>query len=80
MVTTTLKNSEGLWRSIENKWLNLYFNRETEKGVSINKEVTSNDEWLAEAWMETDYTTLNPNDFQQVLNEYLGYLVANGKL
>lgn len=75
-----MEREEGLWRSIENKWLNLYFNRETEKGVSINKEVTSNDEWLAEAWMETDYTTLNPNDFQQVLNEYLGYLVANGKL
>lgn len=75
-----MEREEGLWRSIENKWLNLYFNRKTEKGVSINKEVTSNDEWLAEAWMETDYTTLNPNDFQQVLNEYLGYLVANGKL
>lgn len=75
-----MEREEGLWRSIENKWLNLYFNRETEKGVSINKEVTSSDEWLAEAWMETDYTTLNPNDFQQVLNEYLGYLVANGKL
>lgn len=75
-----MEREDGLWRSIEKKWLDLYFNRETEKGVSITKEVTSSDEWLAEAWMETDYSKLNSDDFQKVLNEYLGYLVANGKL
>ena len=42
--------------------------------------MTADDEWLAEAYMETDYSTLNKSDFQEVLNEYLGYLMANGRL
>lgn len=75
-----MEKSDGLWRNIEKKWLNLYFNRKSEKGISITKKVTSNDEWLAEAYMEVDYNKLNQDDFQKVLNEYLGYLVSSGRL
>ena len=75
-----MEKSDGLWRKIEKKWLNLYFNRKSEKGISITKKVTSNDEWLAEAYMEIDYNKLNQDDFQKVLNEYLGYLVSSGRL
>ncbi len=75
-----MEKSDGLWRKIEKKWLNLYFNRKSEKGISITKKVTSNDEWLAEAYMEVDYNKLNQDDFQKVLNEYLGYLVSSGRL
>ena len=46
--------------------------------MSINKEVTAKDEWLAEAYMKTDYSTLNESDFQNVLNQYIGYLMSNG--
>ena len=67
-------------KKIEEKWLDLYRNRKDEIGISINKQVTADDEWLAEAYMETDYSTLNKSDFQEVLNEYLGYLMANGRL
>ena len=44
------------------------------------KKVTWEDEWLAEAYMDTDYSKLNADDFQKVLNEYLGYLISNGRL
>lgn len=40
--------------------------------------VTGNDEWLCEAYMETDYTTLTDVDFQQTVNDYLAYLVKAG--
>lgn len=75
-----MEKEDGLWQKIEEKWLNLYFNRKTEKSFSVTKKVTANDEWLAEAYMETDYNKLNAEDFQKVINEYLGYLVANGRL
>lgn len=69
---------ENAWKEIEKKWLDLYFNKKDEIGMSINKEVTAKDEWLAEAYMETDYSTLNESDFQNVLNQYIGYLMSNG--
>ncbi|WP_325066082.1 hypothetical protein [Enterococcus sp. E5-162] len=39
------------------------------------QKVSYDDEWLAEAYMETDYTNLNDSDFQQTINEYLSYLI-----
>ena len=44
------------------------------------QRVTWKDEWLAEAYMETDYSTLTDNDFQKVLNDYLSYLVKEGAI
>ena len=41
-------------------------------------KVLYKDEWLAEAYKETDYSTLTDNDFQKVLNDYLSYLVKEG--
>lgn len=42
--------------------------------------VTGKDEWLAEAYMETDYSTLSESDFQQTINDYLAYLVKEGRV
>ena len=74
------QNGLGVWANIETEWLDLYRNRKSVNGMSIIKQVSFDDEWLAEAYMETDYTTLNQQDFQKVLNQYLGYLISNGRL
>lgn len=68
-----------LWHDIENEWLELYWNRTVKTGLSVVKHVSYEDEWLAEAYMETDYSKLNPKDFQHVLNQYRAYLVSIGK-
>lgn len=73
-------NGVGVWKDIQNEWLHLYRNRITKKGLSVTKKVTEKDEWLSEAYMETDYSKLNQDDFQKVLNGYLGYLIGNGRL
>ena len=39
------------------------------------KKVTAEDEWLAEAYMETDYNNLSESDFQQTINEFLSYMI-----
>lgn len=75
-----VEKEEGLWKSIEKKWLDLYTNRKTEIGYSVTKKVTAEDEWLAEAYMDTDYSKLKEEDFQKVLNQYLGYLMSNGRM
>lgn len=74
-----MEKEDGLWQKIETQWLNLYFKKQKQIGLSVLKEVSHTDEWLAEAYMETDYSTLNEDDFQKVLNGYIGYLISNGK-
>ena len=75
-----VEKEDGLWKEIEKKWLDLYINRKTEVGYSVTKQVNASDEWLAESYMDTDYSKLKEEDFQTVLNQYLGYLISNGRM
>ncbi|KZE73920.1 type I restriction endonuclease subunit M [Paenibacillus jamilae] len=79
-IEKTDEEGKGVWESIERVWLNLYRTRITKNGISISRKVCADDEWLAEAHMETDYSNLNQEDFQKVLNQYLGYLISSGRL
>ncbi len=66
------------WENIKTHWLGLYVNNDDEVGFSKTKKVTADDEWCAEAYMETDYSILNENDFQNVLKKYIAFDVLNG--
>ena len=76
--TDAAENS--LWVKTEQLWLDLYKNKREVPGLSVMHKVTWKDEWLAEAYMETDYSTLVEDDFQKVLNDYLSYLVKEGNV
>lgn len=68
------------WAEIEKKWVTLYRNRDIEDGLTARKCITWQDEWLCEAYMETDYSKLTVDDFQQTVNNYLAYLVKTGSI
>ncbi len=68
------------WDQIEKEWLDLYENKIVVDGKSAVQCVTANDEWLCEAYMKTDYSTLTQKDFQQTVNDYLAYLIKNGEI
>ena len=70
----------GKWKSIEKEWLQLYKYRDVKDGLSARHCVTYEDEWLCEAYMQTDYTKLTQEDFQQTVNDYLAYLVKCGEV
>lgn len=74
------RDGNSIWKKIEKEWLNLYINKEVKEGLSALECVDGNSEWLCEAYMETDYTTLTEDDFQNTVNKYLGYLVKEGKV
>lgn len=75
-----VEKEDNAWKNIEEKWLNLYRNRETKIGYSVTKQVTAEDEWLAEAYMETDFSKLETKNFQETINNYLSYLVKKGEI
>lgn len=74
-----IERRDGLWSEIEKHWFDLYFRRTAEKGFSAVRKVTADDEWLAEAYMETDYSSLSERDFEQVIRDYYAYLIKNGR-
>lgn len=70
-VEKTDSKGNSLWVKTKELWLDLYKNKREVAGLSVMHRVTWKDEWLAEAYMETDYTTLTQADFQQTINDYL---------
>ena len=66
------------WLNIEKEWLSLYENRLEKPGLSAKKRVSYNDEWLCEAYMETDYSKLTEIDFEKSIKCFLAYKVKAG--
>ena len=71
-------SDNSIWKSIEKEWIKLFKNRTIKPGLSSVKHVSGDDEWLCEAYMETDYSKLANEDFQRTLNNYLSFLVKEG--
>ena len=61
------------WDSTKTKWLNAYFNKENKEGLSVTESLTYEDEWCAEAYMKTDYSSLNKEDFEKSLKKYVAF-------
>lgn len=61
----------GKWQSIKNDWIYNYRNKKEIKGQSIKKIVSADDEWCAEAYMETDYSLLKREDFESEIKKYV---------
>lgn len=65
------------WANIEKEWLYLYTHKMSKVGLSIVKHVTAEDEWCAEAYMETDYSNLCEDNFINTLRDYAAFLIQN---
>lgn len=74
------ENNNSKWKVIEEEWLNLYNNKKSIDGKSAMATVDGKSEWLCEAYMKTDYSKLSEEDFQKTLNNYLAYLMKEGKI
>lgn len=61
----------GKWEAIKEKWVSNFRNGKEEPGISVRQVVSAKDEWCAEAYMETDYTTLDQVDFLKSIKEYV---------
>jgi type I restriction-modification system DNA methylase subunit len=68
----------GKWESIKNEWLELYRNNDVKPGLTARKSVKHSDEWLAEAYLETDYSNLTVDDFVKVIKDYALFSLSVG--
>lgn len=65
------------WGEIKEEWLRIYRNRKEIVGKSVMHHVDAKEEWCAEAYMETDYNSLNEYDFINDLCKYSTFLIRN---
>lgn len=70
-------DSKEKWSINREKWINSYRNKEVIPGHSVMMEVCAEDEWCAEAYMETDYSQLNESDFVNVIKDYVAFQFLN---
>lgn len=71
-------DAKNRYTEIKNHWLYSYHNEDQIPGLSVRHEVSAEDEWCAEAYMETDYSTLSELDFIRKMRNYAAYLVQYG--
>ena len=67
----------GRWDAIREKWIRAYMNKENLAGLSVNRVVKPEDEWCAEAYMETDYSVISDDIFIQEVKKYVAFKVQN---
>jgi hypothetical protein len=58
---------------IKNYWVFNYINKKTISGFSTAKTVKVEEEWCAEAYMETNYNVLDDDSFNDTIMRYLGF-------
>ncbi|CDG33930.1 hypothetical protein SACS_1192 [Parasaccharibacter apium] len=58
------------WQDIKRKWVDSYINNEVHAGEAATAYVTDRDEWVAEAYLQTDYSKITKNDFEKVVRDY----------
>lgn len=66
------------WPRIRDHWVVSYRNRDDIPGECVKQHVTHEDEWCAEAYMETDYSTVTKEIFGDVVKEYMLFKLKNG--
>lgn len=65
------------WPETRDHWVEMYRNREVSPGEAVMQRVDAGDEWVAEAYMETDYSRLGRLDFERVLFDYALFTVSS---
>jgi len=67
----------GRWKQIREEWLELYRTKTEKPGLSVMRSVKHTDEWVAEAYMETDYSQLTAANFERKMKEYIAFKFLN---
>jgi 16S rRNA G966 N2-methylase RsmD len=64
-------DQNDVWPAIRDRWVEMYRNREVHAGESATFKVSATDEWCAEAYIETDYSSLTKESFETDLKKFM---------
>ncbi|WP_244629160.1 HsdM family class I SAM-dependent methyltransferase [Clavibacter capsici] len=63
-------DKDHTWPDVRNRWIEMFRNREVHPGQAVMQTVGADAEWVAEAYMETDYSRLARSDLEKVLLDH----------
>lgn len=63
------------WNEINKLWVDSFLNKKVIKNFSLMKKISGDDEWCAEAYMETDYSQLTEKKYNKTVKEFLKHLI-----
>jgi len=66
------------WTTIRDHWVESYRNRDDIPGECVKQYIIHEDEWCAEAYMETDYSLIKKDNFEDNLKKYMIFKLING--
>jgi type I restriction-modification system DNA methylase subunit len=66
-------------KEIKKQWIDNYRSHKSIPGLSVCRAVTADDEWCAEAYMETDYSNLTVDDFKKVIKDHTLFMLSTGE-
>lgn len=65
------------WNEIYEQWINDFINQEERPGQCVRACITAEDEWCAEAYLETDYDKLTEKEFKKQLKDFSIFKLLN---
>lgn len=68
------------WEGIRDRWVTAFRNREVVRGLSLMQVIGADEEWCAEAFMETDYSQITKADFEKVVRNYAIYKLLGAEM
>lgn len=68
------KDTTGKWFDIRSEMLDLYNNKQAMAGKSALVNVDEKAEWCCEAYMETDYSNIKPEDFIIEMKDFVLFI------
>ena len=74
-----IARDDTAWLQKKERWLVDFTNKKVVPGLSVRKRVTRDDEWCAEAYLETDYSNVSEKDFDLEVRKYLAFLLKNNE-
>ncbi len=73
-------DARGKWNDIRKSWVDAYRNSDEVSGLSVKAVVWAEDEWCAEAYMETSYDWIYLEDFRKKIFQYASFQVSEKNL
>jgi hypothetical protein len=69
------------WNGLKDRFLKAYYNQKEIPGLSVKVVINEEVEWCAEAYMETNYSELTIQNFENVVRRFYSfkYIYQNGQ-
>lgn len=71
---------DNKWKVVKEQWIDGFRHNQAKIGFSEVRQLRAEDEWCAEAYMTTNYSSLAKDDFEKSLKDYLGSGFMNSSI